>query len=121
MVNVNELRVGNWVNCIFIGKVQVTQEDIGNWPELGGDPIELTSQILELAGFLKDINGWNLPETDFSLTDSLYPCWLNKMLWPQDIDRYKNCSLQYLHQLQNICFSLTGKELEIKLNQPATN
>lgn len=78
-------------------------------------PIPLTPEILEKCGFVKDRNGWHMPETQFSLTEQFYPCWLDRMLWPQDISDFKRQSLQYLHQLQNLFHALTGEELKIQI------
>jgi hypothetical protein len=78
-------------------------------------PADLSPELLERAGFKKDSNGWFLPKTQFSLTDQFYPCWFDRMLWPQDIEDFKHLSLKYLHELQNLYFALTNSELQIDL------
>lgn len=80
-------------------------------------PIELSPTLLEACGFEKDRNGWHLPGTQFSLTEQLYPCWLDRMLWPQDMPEFRSLSLKHLHQLQNLYLALTGSELSINLEK----
>lgn len=141
MIDPKDLRIGNYLN--YKGKpVQVESIDPQRTlPELSlscsihikdmvGDyctgttgkwlnhfePIELIPEWLKKGGFVKDRNGWNLPQTQFSLTDNLRPCWLDKMLWPGGIPDFHLFSLKYLHRLQNIYYWLSdGKELTIKL------
>ncbi len=115
MIEKSELRYGSWVNYEGPGQVNFKFFDvlyIGNYKDF--DPIPLTPEILEGCGFKKDRNGWQLPKTQFSITEQFYPCWLDKMLWPQDIQDFKNSSLRHLHQLQNLISVLTGEELTIK-------
>jgi hypothetical protein len=78
------------------------------------DPIPLTPEWVEKFGFVKDRGGWYLPGTEFSLTDNLFPCWLDRMLWPGGLPNFHHVALQYAHQLQNIFYSLTGEELKIE-------
>lgn len=78
------------------------------------EPLQLTPEWLENCGFVKDRNGWHLPNTQFSLTDNLFPCWLDRMLWPGGLPDFNNIQLQYVHQLQNMFYTLTGKEIQIK-------
>lgn len=121
MIKENELRVGNWVigsDAYFAAEIKPYQ--VKGFDLYGGrydyfEPIPLTPDILKKCGFMRDRNGWNLPSTQFSLTDKFYPCWLDRMLWPQDINDFREQRLNYLHQLQNLYFALTAKELEIKL------
>lgn len=78
-------------------------------------PVPLTPEWLEKCGFVADRNGWHMPGSRLSLTDQFYPCWFDRMLWPQDIPDFKHLSLKYLHQLQNLYYALTGEELMITL------
>lgn len=138
IIDLQELRIGNYL--YYDGKiVHVTmlscdiddeyEETIGfcllgeTTHEKGGwnrslanklERIILTPELLTKAGFEKDRNGWNYPNTFFSLTDQFYPCWLDRMLWPQDVKIFKDRSLKYLHELQNLFFALTGEELKFK-------
>jgi hypothetical protein len=78
-------------------------------------PIPLTPEWLERCGFVQDRNGWHIPGSQFSLTENLFPCWLDRMLWPGGIPDFDHVSLKYAHQLQNLYFALTGEELNVKL------
>jgi hypothetical protein len=112
MINVHELRLGNWVNIwgepnnigslqsnfwgVFINKVgEVDFKDIS--------PIPLTPEILEKCGFVLMEGSWyNLLYID-PVGAGRFKC------------LYSVPYLDYLHQLQNLYFALTGKELEINL------
>jgi len=105
-----ELRIGNYVRYHHNGGFveapifHLTDEDVNVLP------IELTPEILEKAGFVfkngygykhqklkailtkvADSIGFHVRTTDFTL------------------------EYQYLHQLQNLYFALTGEELDITL------
>lgn len=127
MINVRELRVGNLVlikdgteyeNFIWVVS-SVSEQGVQLKCEIGLAspeienvyPIELTDAILLKCGFKsgKLEHGdlyfyWNSQTVSYGvLADNL-----NDIL----ID---NSSIKYLHQLQNIYYALTGKELEVKL------
>lgn len=72
-------------------------------------PIELTEEILLKCGFVKDIETsyrWYLDEYfTYDLDDGGFKF---EGIWIEPL-------IKYLHQLQNLYFCLTGKELEIKL------
>lgn len=85
------------------------------------DPIPLTPEILGKCGFGPDSNGWKLKisETMFlwwgemertmrmcsSEADWSYPIYLKEPIY----------RFQYLHQLQNLFFALTGADLNYPL------
>lgn len=122
MILPNELRIGNWLIDIkfgsyirfksFFGLCNVeTNPDLYN-------PIPLTPEILEKAGFKYDegmesydlftSSGLISIATDYSffIGDNHLECGFaggNKSL------------VKYLHQLQNLYFALTGEELQIDL------
>lgn len=77
-------------------------------------PIPLAPEWLERMGFIRDRNGWYIKGAKFSLTDQFFPCWLDRMLWPQDIPDFRRLSIEHVHQLQNLYFALTGEEIKIK-------
>lgn len=118
MIKATELRLGNWVKVgtiestvCFIDKyhIQLQGNALINRPEQV-EPIHLTPEILEKCGFKKDYNGFSLVDKmslSFAVSkdDEYLACWL---------DRALGIIIKYLHQLQNIYFSLTGEELEIK-------
>lgn len=129
MIALNELRLNNWVYSPEVGSnVQITLLSNDNWLGLSSvtwdqpsceeiEPITLTEEILLKCGFeargyfwfdlylderTKLTLGWH-PDgrIDFEMS-------INKIYF--DISHIK-----HLHQLQNLYFSLTNKELEIKL------
>jgi hypothetical protein len=106
MINSNDLRVGNWV--LYDGKpTKVHEPFIGAFKHLKADPIELTAEVLEKAGFEYSDNG-----DDFDT-------WKNKIeIWEHDegfCHSYEyGGDVNYLHQLQNLYYCLTQTELQIK-------
>lgn len=128
MIAVNELRIGNWVKICFESKegweyTQVTDiysDNTIDTTHAEGDsryyyePIHLTTEILEKCGFkrINHIHGY----TFYSLSESkmnrahidIYP---EKTSWMG----YSVSNCKHLHQLQNLYWCLTGKELIITL------
>lgn len=130
MIKANELRIGNWVNefgdTVIIEKGEEIDSHHQNF-----EPIPITPEILEKAGFVKDgfncynrcISWWSetqLKQLSFSgdylyiregelkenrIKDSIV------VLWNKDLHKERFA----LHQLQNLYFALTGTELEINL------
>lgn len=121
MIKANELRIGNW--CYWNQPTSkpeiISAYDFESIVE-GGNvpyPIPLTHEILEKCGFVRSNPAsfsWCIDTLPFSeirlegsgicfmiLTGNIYQC-LNK-------------EQKYLHQLQNLVFALTGKELQITL------
>jgi hypothetical protein len=97
MIQANELRVGNWV--LWNGAVD-TVEDGQQIDELVFDPIPLTPEILEKI----DWNGYvklNIGSY-FKIDD------VGHLYYRSD---YTGINIDYLHQLQNLYFALTGTEL----------
>jgi hypothetical protein len=138
MIKAQELRLGNIIkaNGLYEGKI-VTVAAITEKGTLSEDnrvimfegvnagefisdceAIPLAPEWLVRLGLVKDRNGWHLPNTQFSLTDNLFPCWLDKMLWPGGIPDFHNVSLQSVHQLQNLYYWLSGGE-ELKITSPS--
>jgi len=136
MVNVNELRVNNWVGVgsgpnpwlMEIGEdemeVLMGARDYHNY-----HPIPLTPEILEKCGFENKHKGnpdyfqryahktsglsWWIPNQ--TIKGRKFP---NSGLYIDCHDDYYDIPLphiEYLHQLQNLYFSLTGNELDVKL------
>ena len=127
MIQANELRVGNWLqrvvqlNFADYKEPKYAQVDTimirdcmhyrDNW---AFEPIPLTPEILEKAGFHKHNNAWVM--TDFNennYTKDYFTIWdydgiynLNTTQFPVEI--------KHLHQLQNLYFALTGDELTYK-------
>jgi hypothetical protein len=69
------------------------------------EPIPLTPEILKKCGFKKFESGnFYHPKTMFELTPKF---------WLEDSERAVKA--EYLHQLQNLYFALTGEELVVKI------
>ncbi len=110
----NELRIGNWVVIGTLGKCKITIEafrELSYFPEIINtiEPIPLTPEILEKAGFDIDIDGY------FVIKKCLY--WLDEGVLQISLGYAPifNCPCSYVHQLQNIIFALTGEELLVEL------
>ena len=100
----NELRIGDWVET-FEGVIQIQngwEIDEGNECQ----PIPLTEEWLEKFGFeYSDLNGdsglWKIPP--FQIYGKC-----NQFIYEYALD------VNYVHQLQNLYFAITGEELTIK-------
>ncbi len=137
---IQELRIGNYVDvinrssevhltyntikkvgCIEFFKVKLYEYDkpfatqSESWEVDSKDlsPILLTEECLLKLGFVKDKNDYRLEDL-YSLSISVNrngeftPCFNDRIL-------HSELKMKTLHQLQNLYFALTGKELEIKL------
>lgn len=130
MINVNELRIGNklfhiyddWpeetvVEGIEYDKVHIQTSTGGgttvNISEV--EPIPLTPEWLEKFGFTKDMGGGG----GLLEFENGFICFydMEAPLVAYTNERIKGAPmphLKYVHQLQNLYFSLTGEELTIK-------
>lgn len=117
----NELRIGNWVNVGYNKQFDLDDFEnyFGEWKAFSNDaiePIPLTPEILEKAGFEDVKYAWKL-----EVKDSGFIVMHNNDKASFVTGDYDELGFQlkyeikYLHQLQNIYFALTGKELEINL------
>lgn len=123
MINANELRVNNWYRQLHTGKEsQVTLFLLG---EISDDesyldhlfPIQLSPEVLLACGFRKDSEyrfSRELPIGNGSDIEVSYDPFFDE--WEITLENGKNEffpeSIKSLHQLQNLYFALTGKELE---------
>lgn len=131
MIQPHELRIGNWIEIRPGDRApyfhQVTGHDIetiDEYPEgfEGGNyPIPLTPEILEAARF-EMYPDWNdeRKEGSTAFLELGYLFLASGMMSHSvtlcDNDRRSTgVHVVYLHQLQNLFHSLTGKELEINL------
>lgn len=142
MIKANELRIGNWVEVYAVvisgswydadgnrhGQDKITEPTI-NRKQIGvGDlnvilssqaglatyrPIPLTPEILEKCGFDWSIyyQAFHKEYFEFDITEC-YPKGYALTTFKRGLIIAPN--IQYLHQLQNLYYSLTGEELEIK-------
>lgn len=135
MVDIKELRIGNIVVGKYSSIIQsvnsIVKDDgysggycihLLNGDKFGADciePIPLTEELLLKCGFTKEYYGFSCDIVELSY---------GRFLCNDDTDKDKlflsinnaeytisGVSLKYLHQLQNIYYDLTGKELDVKL------
>lgn len=110
----NELRIGNWVNYRIYDKLDNPQEyfdlsqvdaiDLQTLDNHYYQPIPITEEWLVKLGFINwDINAW-INKISLHKQDGVY--------WHHSYSGHEIC-LEYVHQLQNLYFALTGEELQI--------
>lgn len=111
MVNASELRIGNWAvnygNYVCIEADDIV--DCHHQPE-SYDPIPLTPEILEKAGFTG--GDWfftinNIISFSHTDTEGLWKTWV--------VGDNSIGNIHFVHQLQNLYYALTGQELPIEL------
>jgi hypothetical protein len=121
-MNANELRLGNYVahshikngvECEFAEVESIWFTGLSNHYGVGVDkysgtndsvkPIPLTEEWLLKFGFEKALNGWWCPDEVVSYKEGYAGFGTNTYT-----------QIKHVHQLQNLYFALTGKELEIK-------
>jgi hypothetical protein len=116
----NELRVGNWCQSPYEeGPFKIDAEHILHI-EQGMDEcsivgIPLTPEILVKAGFdnKSSTTDYIFQYGDFIIGGTqkrLFPC-----VWGEDGLQDYGDLIEYVHQLQNLYFALTGKELTFDL------
>jgi hypothetical protein len=113
MIQANELRIGNWLNSWRISGDWIPKQ-IESGKEIDfvfmqGDtiiykPIPLTEQWLIDFGFVSN------PYNDEYFLPNKLILDINKMRGRLEI-HWKHVELKNVHQLQNLYFALTGKEL----------
>lgn len=117
----SELRIGNLVNS-YLGQITVnsknlTMLELGNLEDLEG--VLLTEEWLVKFGFeIKDKeNGGHVVPTRKQLNEYLYCNKDGVVALVSELTGYKDFiikEIQYVHQLQNLYYALTGHELPIK-------
>lgn len=126
MTQANELRIGNWVNETVLGNRQVhgiadicidLQGDEGLYsidPE-NIRPIPLTPEVLEACGFDWDNDTNEYANYRIKANIRLHAADDYNVIWiTGDAFECDLCTIKHLHELQNLIFSLTGKELNYK-------
>lgn len=82
------------------------------------EPIPLTEELLLESGFTKEYRGFSCDIVELSYGSFLYNDGVNndKLFASINGAEYplSRIPTEYLHQLQNVYFSLTGKELQVK-------
>lgn len=106
----SELRIGNYV--LHRGKIKATNieiiDDARVVSEILVEEIPLTEEWLVKLGFKENAFGFGLDR---------FPTYIKgdgDFFEPAHSDDYHFPDLEYVHQLQNLYFALTGEELTIK-------
>lgn len=125
-MKVNELRIGNLVqpslnykmaygdyNPAFITMIGEHGFTVCNhYPGKWFEPILLTEEWLVMFGFIKTNSTYDNGLLSISLPSE------DKLLWKNGRTYFNSWKIldapQYVHQLQNLYFALTGQELVIK-------
>lgn len=127
MINEKELRIGSIVKFNEstndreegeVGKFKLS--DFYSISEAGMDfdnidPIPLTEEILLKCGFKKSKEGYwdnGVIEVGYTTSDEYFQY---EYLTGVGTSMTEMVNVKYLHQLQNLYFCLTGKELEVNL------
>ena len=134
----NELRIGNWIENPFLSYCQVSgvdslertlrDEEDYKHDILDCKPIPLDEEWLLKMGFIlvKRINrvnkknGYTYKFGEYFIVlnkytlDDFHSLWDEELHEPSQMGTCIHGKLTYVHQLQNLYFSLTGEELEIK-------
>ena len=132
MINASEIRLGNYILFKFNGKISMVPCNFIHFEQLHkGDagsfyPVMLKPELLQKSGFVENKDYPLLPQArEFKLVlpvigssnNELYgyvknngECFLRATV----NNSVASINFFHLHQLQNLFFFLTGKELEIK-------
>lgn len=140
MLQINDLRFGNlvtWVDekddyPLTISGILSKEVVFVEWVWEDGEtdntdcglemirPINITRQFLQKNGFTEDINGtlWRLMQTHYlemiDMPDGFYPVYTQIPEVSSEAEQKVGINkIKYVHQLQNLWYSLTGVELEI--------
>lgn len=116
----NELRIGNWYHfadndgIVYRRVKEIKQNEFGLFGDYDGvnfeicQPIPLTEEWLVRFGFYKNIDTELFEKGGYQIDLSVLKC---HFYLPDFGDWYKE--LEYVHQLQNLYFALTGEELTL--------
>jgi len=121
----SELRIGNYVErpsgilCVTSGDIHAMSDFQLHEDKLPiTKPIPLTKEWLLKFGFTKDGRGYamGVHQRLFSgLMKLTFNGKLQMWVFVFSVGSYRDITrVQYVHQLQNLYFALTGEELEIK-------
>ncbi len=118
MINISEIRINCWFkypnsNPFQIDTDILLTDDFWEDADDNIEPIQLTPEVFERCGF-------NINDKKDGVITGLYRYKDFKVLhfiqensfW---LLGYGNIEIEYLHQLQNLYFVLTGQEIEIDL------
>jgi len=115
-----DLRIGNYVKCVDGNIIRINKDDMMCilMQTYEVKPIPLKEEILRNCRFRgMDTKKMYLPLT--KIKSEIHAVWMHRFkayvfelhshLHPIVLD------LTFLHELQNLCFALTGEELEVNL------
>lgn len=103
-MNTKELRIGNLIAGLSIEKVEWLGDHVVNLYNIGSySPVKLTEEWLIKFGFVKHSGGYLSSDSSIELT-------FDFLVWKPNIKRLE---ILYVHQLQNLYFAITGKELSV--------
>lgn len=114
-----ELRIGNWLMGNSPFQVDAMQISLAESRERGGfeigwQPILLTEEWLERFGFILRGIYYHFPYNDIF---KLQQYTVKNAYWLRhSSESLDSVRINYVHQLQNLHFALTGEELTIKTN-----
>lgn len=130
MINLNELRIGNYVSALGMATHKVTYidseneyiacEEFSERPISEFEPILLTEEWLVKLGFDLINEGYLCLDCGISVNfkfkkdGSLLKGQIMQMRFGVGYTNSRNDRIKYVHQLQNLFFALTGEELTIK-------
>lgn len=126
LMEIAEIRIGNWYVDTFAGFNQVEARDFENWDAINALEIPINPELLNQFGFIGSESTW-IKEKVFSGQCT------QQMIIFHDADKHEyrvsvktiyeldgrtdnltlHVDINYIHQLQNLYFAFTGEELEI--------
>lgn len=131
-MKIQELRIGNWL-IDYSGKpfqwslehfeILTLEKNRADIDEVIKSPIQLTEEILLKCGFSDKDYKQGYMGIDYKSGAMTFDFVLNKpgvmgnwnKCYTFSLPDYRFVNIDYLHQLQNLVFDITGKELEVKL------
>ncbi len=123
MINVRELKIGNYVECPLEGIKKITSgQEIDTILEKEFMPVHLSEDILAKCHFADSGNDntgkyFRHPRTSIAiaLKDGIYFFRYWEKIGDFTLRSKVTVDIEYLHQLQNLYYCLTGQELEVNL------
>lgn len=116
MIKNNELKIGSYVAVHDYVKLNRVEDKPNTY-----DPIEITKEILESAGFEKADENRHVDFYDKSCGEDIFRVGLHKghntvmLFWNlANIRCWNGLNVCHLHHLQLVYFSLTGVELDVE-------
>lgn len=119
MIKANELRTGNYVqytpepNDVEMKVASLSTVAINGFPESQFEPIRLTPELLENCGFKRGGDSTSRPSGPYH--KGFCEVTVRNEYYDPQFFQPNGTALPHLHQLQNLYFALTGKELDVKL------